>query len=497
MRLSNTFEAIGVFWLPEAPTHQVPGVLRVSDTADISLDIGGSFRNPDARSPTLDPGSGLTPEAQQRLRIVGHIEDGSLVTLDDCSYEQNSAEATPLFKIRIHATVLVKGAHYRGNEAITFSEIEFSVEGLETWLSISGIGMTRNWERNTVSIDVKPVPDISYALPDGITLTFTVYGSVSPIPKVKVTEKAFITMRSGTLRPFWEFVSIVAKMVNFLRFAIDEPVAVDSLTGYSNDRMKKLVSGEEQRIPMRLYYKATPLLGAKPIVTRGGMFFGYKKISDGFEKILNNWFKTYETSEPAFNLYFASKSGADQYLESQFLSLAQGIETLHRRNSQSTTMPTDEFSALVDLLVNSAPDDKKQWVGRKLKYANELSLRQRMKEIIEPFKELFGGREKAKVFITSVVNTRNYLTHYDESLAKAAASGETLWKACLKLESLFQLHFLSLMGLDGPFIKSLVMDNRSFRFKLELVDDWREQMLAQSVAGAGSSVAQGADSVDP
>lgn len=165
------------------------------------------------------------------------------------------------------------------------------------------------------------------------------------------------------------------------------------------------------------------------------MLFRYKDIAEQLKEILTKWIKKYEICEPAFNLYFAQKSGAHKYLDSKFLSLAQGIETLHRRNSQRTVMPKEEFSSLVATILTAVPDSKQNFIKERLKYANELPLRQRIKKMIEPFKIFFKNQNRCDSFINKVIDTRNYLTHYDSD----RTSQTDLLELHRKLEALFQL----------------------------------------------------------
>jgi hypothetical protein len=176
----------------------------------------------------------------------------------------------------------------------------------------------------------------------------------------------------------------------------------------------------------------------------------------------------YETSKPAFNLYFASKAGAHSYLDGRFLALAQGIETLHRRNSQETMMEESAFNKLVAEIVKGCPSEKQDWLAAKLEHANELSLRHRLRQMIEPYKNLYGDSKQRNNFIGKVIDTRNFFTHYDPKLAQKWARGEDLWKLCMKLEALFQLHFLRLVGLESTRINDLAKKNDAIRGKLKI-----------------------------
>ena len=72
----------------------------------------------------------------------------------------------------------------------------------------------------------------------------------------------------------------------------------------------------------------------------------------------------------------------------------------------------------------------------------------------DAFNNFFSEEEKA-LLINLIVDTRNYLTHYDSDLESDAAKGEDLYILCLKMELLFELHFLYLMGFSAEQIQSI------------------------------------------
>ena len=129
-------------------------------------------------------------------------------------------------------------------------------------------------------------------------------------------------------------------------------------------------------------------------------------------------------------------------------------------------MDETEFEKLVEHLVDQCPEEKREWLSDKLNYGNEVSLSKRLRDIIKPFKDVIGNRTKRESLINKIVKTRNYLTHYDQSLELEAAQGEDLWPLCLKMELLFQLHFLKLIGFSREQIDSLVANSIPLRWKL-------------------------------
>lgn len=462
MRLSEPFEKSGYFWLPGNSENKLPGVLRIAETGEATLEVIGIFG--DIKTALNDPAPNMS-------RIVGVIENGDLVTLDQCFYKNRNISFGGISKSTIYANFVLSGANYDEGESIAFSKFIFSVEGLDEWLSVTGLRVEHNWEDRSASIHFTPPKEIALQLLDEIGLTFTFGWTIPGTPIVteaKITQKAYISLTSESLRPIEDFLAVVFKINNFLCFAIDETVSLDSATGYSYEITRDTGNGEKREVPIKVYYQSIPFSEVKPKVQWHDMLFRYGHIANQLERILNNWLTNYETSEPAFNLYFSSKSGGHKYLDGRFLSLAQGIETLHRRNSQETLMPANEFDDLVTALLKGCPSEKQEWLKKKLEYANELPLRHRIRQMLEPFENLYGDSNQRKHFISKVIDTRNYLTHYDVRLSREVVSGEELWNLCMKLEGLFQLHFLRLIELDGESISNLVKKNNALRSKLKI-----------------------------
>ena len=197
------------------------------------------------------------------------------------------------------------------------------------------------------------------------------------------------------------------------------------------------------------------------------MLFCYKNIREDAERMINRWLNAYDKIDPSLNLYFSTKTGAHKYLEGNFLSLVQGLETYHRRMSNEKLMDENVFKELTETIVNQCPEEYRDWLSRKLKHGNEIILSNRIKSILEPFKNFFGTKKERKKLIRKIVDTRNYLTHYDESSVSMAVSGKELWSLCLKMEAIFQLHFLQVLGFTQENIKSILDNNYQLREKFK------------------------------
>ena len=315
MRISEPIEISGYFWLPERPDQRLPGVLHVSETGKTTLEVIGVFG---------DAIAALTDSSPDLRRVVGVVENGDLVTLEHCFYTNRNVSFGGLSKSTIYANFFLRGVQYDEDEPILFSKFSFSLEGLDEWLSITGLRVEHNWEEKSASIHFNPPKEIVYQLPAGMALAFT-FGWTLPgapiVMEAKITQKAYITIKSESLRPIEDFLALVFKVNNFLCFAINETVSLDSATCYSRDITRDVADGEKREVPIKLYYQSRPLSDTRPKISWHNMLFRYGQVANQLEAILKNWLSNYETSEPAFNLYFASKAGAHKYLDGRFLSL--------------------------------------------------------------------------------------------------------------------------------------------------------------------------------
>ena len=462
MRIKEEIKRSGYFWLPSAPRDKVPGTLSISDGGFIELEVVRLLTVPN-------------DYVEQRVgegyvkRIIGEVEQDGLVTLDDC-YCESREYSYDIQKSSIRVNRAFTGVNYDEDEIPRFNSVTFSVEGLDEWIGISGINVDYQLEEHTSTISYQPPEDVPFNLDNGMQLSVT-FGWTAPggypIKEAGVSQKAYFELASQKALELDDFISVVRKITHFLYFAMDQTVSLDSMSATSNNLRRDVGEGKTRAIPINIYYPSWPYSKDEPETNRGKLF-EFKEIQDDAERIINNWIEAYEKITPAFNLYFLAKMGMQTYLEERFMALAQGLEAYHRRTSYEKQMDEAEFEELVKNLIDQCPEEKKKWLRGKLQYGNELSLRNRIKKLIESFKDIIGTGKERRELIESIVVTRNYLTHYDLSLESKAAKDKELWPLCLKMELLFQLHILRLIGFSREQIDSLLANSIPLRQKLKL-----------------------------
>jgi hypothetical protein len=87
-------------------------------------------------------------------------------------------------------------------------------------------------------------------------------------------------------------------------------------------------------------------------------------------------------------------------------------------------------------------------------------------EIKKKYKEYLGTSKERSKLLRKIVDTRNYLTHYSEVLKSKSAEGNELWLLCQKMEVIFQLHFLKVLGFSDEEIRNVVENCYPLKHKI-------------------------------
>ena len=427
MRIREEIKRLGYFWLPSAPDKELPGVLSISDGGTIDLEV---VHRVGGRNAAFDGNI---------KRIVGEIERDGLVTLDDCDYKPRIIRAIGgPSKSFIHVGRAFIGVKYDEGETPLFNTLTFSVEGIDEWVGISGINVEHQREEHTTTISYQPPAIVRLNLNKDMELLITFKWSPPGFPiikEAKISQKTNFTLISQEVRELSDFISIAQKIASFLCFAIDEIVCLDSISATSDDFRQDISEGKTRTIPINIYYPSWAYSKEEPRIYQNYLLFGFEQIQNHAEKRIKNWIDIYEQIEPALDLYFLAKMGAQPTSQARFLALAQSLEACHRRTS----------------------NERQRVKGKRV------SLKNRLTSIIEPFKEAIGDEGQQSKLIDEIVDTRDYLTHYDFSLESKAAKDEDLPLLCLKMESLFQLHLLRLIGFRREQLDSILANSILFR----------------------------------
>ncbi len=439
----------------------MPGTLVITDGGNIELEVVGLLDK------SIQGLNGSLNGKGEFKRIIGDVEQYGFVTLDDCFYKKRSINVGGISKSYIHVDMAFVGVAYSANSPVLFNNLTISIEGIDEWVGVSGIQVEPDFEKRSASITYAHPEEIYIVLNNGMKLVITFscsFPGVSTRREAKIAQKTYFRLDSEQERPVEEFISAAHKITTLLCFAIDKTVSIEHVSATYDADSRDTRDGKMVRVPISIYYASLPYTENEPKVELHRMLFRFEQIRENADRTINNWFDAYEKIGPALNLYFSTKTGAHKYLDSKFLALVQALETYHRRTSNAQAMDSDCFKKITESLIEQCPEDKREWLRKILQYGNEVSLGQRIRRTIEPFKKILGTSEERDKFIRSIVVTRNYLTHYDKSLESEAVQGADLMSLSLRIEAIVQLNLLKILGFNKKEIMS-VFDKIQWKVK--------------------------------
>ncbi|WPJ96356.1 hypothetical protein SH580_01400 [Coraliomargarita algicola] len=462
MRFEAPEKLSGFFWMIDKPGKRIPGILSISDGGDVELEIIGNFDENVSKA--------FTSQDFNLPRIHGHVEKRSEVTLDNCFYTNKNFSFGGISKSRIHVNLLISGVWFEKDEEVAFESISFSVDGLDQWVATAGFQVSPNFEDKSVSISYKAPQEENFPINDDMMLSLAFAWSIPGAPlftEAKVTQSALLKIETKVKQPLRDLISAAYKITNLLSFCIDKTVSISEISAQSKEVVRKYPDGKEIPIAMKVVYRSLPFDEEVPKIESHDMLLRFPQIRKRFSAFICAWFQAYELVEPSINLYFSSRTGAHRFLNGRFLAMAQCLETFHRRLSNETMMDPDKYDSLVETILKSCPETNKDWLSGRLSHGNEVSLRKRLKKIIEPFETEFGGKKAVSRLVDLIVNTRNYFTHFSPDLEVKAADGNELWTLCMKMEAVFQMHLLKQLGLSDDEVSEVLKANRNLQYKIK------------------------------
>jgi hypothetical protein len=419
MRIKKKFKKSGYFWLPSTPDNRIPGTLTIEDGGKIELEVFGVFHE------TME----AFKSKNELERVIGFIEEDKYVTLGDCRYT-NTFLSGGISKSVLYVNRVFSGVEYKEGERVCFNTVIFSIEGIDEWVGITGIKVDHYSESQSTTITYSPPEEISLNLNNGMNLLITFSWNLSEssrIKEAKITQKTYFKLVSVEEKEFIDFITVANKITTLLCFATDIIVCLDYVAATSNSRNQEMSNGNLVPVPIRIYCPSYLYSKDEPKIRWDLMLFRYKYIQDDAERIINNWIDSYDQIELAISTYFSTQMEAQTNLYRKFLPLTQCLEIYHRGVSDG-----------------------------KLKNGNRaITFRGRIKDMIETFKVFFGTEEDVCEIVGKIMDTRDYLTHGEERLKEKAASGKELLFLCFKIEALFQLNLLQILGFTQEQIKSI------------------------------------------
>lgn len=212
-----------------------------------------------------------------------------------------------------------------------------------------------------------------------------------------------------------------------------------------------------------------------PLRKKIAPLFEYEDIKSEFENILNRWFEKEEDLKAIISLHL--NKFESYYIESKFLTSIQALEIFHRRfyggNILDRQIYNQASDKIKEFISEELEGEVRDFFLAKFKHGNEYNLGKRLRELINKLSQdsklyIIGKSERRTSFLQKLIETRNYLTHYDDS-GKTTILKHPYVKyfAVIRMNIILVFVLLKELGIDEELILKKFKDHRNTNFLIE------------------------------
>lgn len=450
----KSFEIRGAWWLPDSPQHEVPGSLQFSSATGGILELQG----------VLSPGMSHYTMAKHDV-ILGRTTSSQAVTLYQCRRigSQVPVRPTDTPVARYQVLTVFRGCHFANESQMRFKSLSVGFRNLEEWTNITGLGpsdaaLRRN--DNPVAFGFKYVqPKKVVAQTEDVRVEIDFLVSVHDgRHEVRMSESCAFTIIPNKPLLFHEFMrGPIYNVQNFVCLGMGAATSVTSLGGEPAFAGGSSLEDKDEPDAVEIAYVArTPSAGADEDVSSATMLFTLRDIAGEFGSHMSSWLSKAELLQPVYDLYFGVYYNPTLYVNLQFLSYAQALETYHRRAIGGKYVSDEECASVSRRLADAIPielePDFRVSIRARLQYLHEYSLRKRLTDLFVRFMPVAGVQlPNAPNLIMDIVSVRNYLTHYEQGARPVADARRTFDLAGL-MKLLTEAILLSELGFTPAMV---------------------------------------------
>ena len=449
--LFHEFQHKGWWWLPETPKEVVPGVL-VYNQSRIHLDLFGNLRME------------ITDDLEPAPIILGQLENGKECTLTD---NRETIVRLDGRSSRWSAGAIFLGKHFAREEEIKFTAWNINFTDLEEWIAVQPftshtrhdgtrfIGQQSEYvQPDSLKI---PIPSLNATLETAHTLT----SSGSWFGTHVREHTAFLVFTPNEAKNLIWFQDVLQTCQGLLTLFVGKPVYAQRVV--ADGEQIEWPDGKKSTEEIHIYFNQLNRK-KRERVSPHDMLISLPQIKDRIGTIVPIWFEKAEALKHVYDLFLGTFYGESMYLESEFLTLTQALETYCRSTWPGKYLPDDQYKPVEEALVTAIPSGihsgLRESLKARLRYGNEHSLRKRLAALLATMDDetcnLFCKNESE--WCGRIVDTRNYLTHYGEQSARVIG-GTDLFFANRRMSVLLTIILFKELGLEESFIRQIFNGN--------------------------------------
>lgn len=477
--LFDEFEIKGEWWLPNAPEDKVAGILMFKKK-EIKLELIGSWNN----------GSLIAAFEMNSLDVIlGQSGKNEIFTLMDMMPINQSTTLNGYSTVTYSVDSFIEGGHFNQKKDILFSSSTIYPTYLTKWLNRNALSFSVDNDSQQVTTKyIAPerfkyyISSIEATVQEESNLVVEDYDFNKRVEMNHASGISILAKKSQSIEWFNERTNELGNLISTLIgkgiylekiYFKGNPVEITTPWG------KKVFKQETYT-----YFKKQYDIRLKEKFNERDIVVHFSEIENSFESVLNNWYEKYKELEVIHNLYFGFLYNAI-HIDTTFLNSVQMLEIYHRKRYRGKIFEEEFFKLekikLKGLSKRNVDKEFHKRVMELMTHANDFSLNKRLSEIIDSLSMetkdcLIGKPEEIRIFIRQLVDTRNFLAHYDENRKPHLIKGvNERFYAIKRLEALVTLLLLKETGLDEKKLLDKVKSSMHYSYNLkkakELLND--------------------------
>lgn len=481
LKLDESGEWAGLWWLPEAPEERLSGVLRYDGKGGLSLSLIGGFDERISSSPA--PGVTFVHAGVRTWDVIWGVADGREITLLDCLPTRTDRSVFAGLKTSdmqvIVAAIGVVGVHVSRDEDTTFVATEVVVEDMMPWAVSSvfsdSLGYRDGDLDGTGTISVEPV-EIEAVAVDGADYCL----------KHAYTLPFFDRRKGEVIGRMRDAVSIrICRAESFsLKTALEDASLIQDLIALATHRAAGVIwlqlelAGTEALLPdgrmlppRRADVLYSPVAVGKSdekAVERGRLLFTCEVLS--FREVMLRWCEVRGKLQAAINMILGLRYAPARFVENNLLMAVGAAEALHRGlGIEEKPIPEAVFKEMRDGMLGQVPEEYR---GRfKEAIRNSPTLRDRLLALAarpdqEAIEQLVPDVEH---WAKRTTRARNDLAHEGKT---PSHSIDELISIVDTTSAVVILNVLYELGLPAERQREIVQDHPRFRMICRKAREW-------------------------
>jgi ApeA N-terminal domain 1 len=432
---------LSLWWEPKTPEKQHSGLVSRDADGAITIELVGTLS--DSPFPMHDP----EPEILHGLGNAGPLFTARR------AMRSGAHIGMPGFSTEVFRPLsMIVGGHV--DETARYSQALLRTSFLADWLQLSGIlvDVKRDTDASKGSVGVRyewPAVQTSHAAPGVSVSTWTGHQGQSTSSGYAINEDVALEIALETAVPLDDLVqNYVMPLVDLVSFGTGRSNAIDRLTVRTPSVVTMVGDkGHQDDLDYLTAWVAKPPKEREHLLDHH-MNFSLRDAAMGFDELVRRWFALHETLRLALAPFFGLLYAPPTYVDLKLVSISQALEAYDRASGRSRrAMSAEEFARFKKILMDTCPEEHRDFLTQKLGYLNELSQVDRTNYLVErarvPLQRLVAKRP---TFAVDFIDSRNAKTHPDKDknamsglqMYDLTATATYLFAACVMLDLGFE-----------------------------------------------------------